>query len=108
MPRHGGLWGLPAAAPQGPSSRAHWTPKAGRWFFDAGVGVNVGGKAHFAYVGLAGMARLGISFNNAPVSLSVDWTPSFGPRIGYFKEWSEAEFNDLALANLGVTCTFHF
>lgn len=22
MPRHGGLWGLPAAAPQGPSSRA--------------------------------------------------------------------------------------
>ena len=85
-----------------------WTPKAGRWFFDAGVGVNVGGKAHFAYVGLAGMARLGISFNNAPVSLSVDWTPSFGPRIGYVKEWSEAEFNDLALANLGVTCTFHF
>ena len=85
-----------------------WTPKAGRWFFDAGAGVNVGGKAHFAYVGLAGMARLGIAFNNAPVSLSVDWTPSFGPRIAYAKEWSEAQFNDLALANFGVTCTFHF
>lgn len=85
-----------------------WTPKAGRWFFDAGAGVNVGGKAHYAYVGLAGMARLGIAFNDAPVSLSVDWTPAFGPRILYVGSESAAEFNDLGIANFGVTCTFHF
>ena len=85
-----------------------WTPKAGRWFFDAGVGVNVGGKANFAYVGAAGMARLGIAFNDAPVSLSLDWTPAFGPRIAYAQGNSWCVFNDLALANFGVTCTYHF
>ena len=29
-----------------------WTPSAGRWFFDAGAGINVGGKGHYAYVGV--------------------------------------------------------
>ena len=35
-----------------------WTPSAGRWFFDAGAGINVGGKGHYAYVGVAGSAKL--------------------------------------------------
>ena len=39
-----------------------WTPSAGRWFFDAGAGINVGGKGHYAYVGVAGSAKLGIAF----------------------------------------------
>ena len=39
-----------------------WTPSAGRWFFDAGAGINVGGKGHYAYVGVAGSAKLGTSF----------------------------------------------
>ena len=85
-----------------------WTPRAGRWFFDAGVGVNVGGKAHYAYAGLAGMARLGFTFNNVPLSLAVDWTPVFGPRFFYAENYSEAAFHDLGMANLGLTCTFHF
>ena len=37
-----------------------WTPSAGRWFFDAGAGINVGGKGHYAYVGVAGSAKLGL------------------------------------------------
>lgn len=85
-----------------------WTPEAGRWFFDAGVGVNVGGKAHYAYVGLAGMARLRITFNDAPISLSVDWTPSFGPGILYVGEYNDVVFNELGLAGLGITCTYNF
>ena len=85
-----------------------WTPRGGMWFFDAGVGLNVGGKAHYAYVGIAGLARLGIKFNNAPISVSVDYTPVIGPGIGYAGGHSHAAFRDLGFANFGVSCVFHF
>lgn len=85
-----------------------WTPSAGTWFFDAGVGVNVGGKGHYAYVGVAGMARLGIEFSGAPVSLSLDYTPVIGPEIGYGGGHSVADFREMGFANLGITCTYNF
>ena len=85
-----------------------WTPSAGKWFFDAGVGLNVGGREHYAYVGVAGMARLGFEFNSAPVSLSLDYTPVIGPGIGYGGGHSSAGFRDIGFANLGITCTYNF
>ena len=85
-----------------------WTPSAGEWFFDVGVGVNVGGREHYAYVGVAGMARLGITFNGAPVSLSLDYTPVIGPGIGYGHGHSGAGFRDMGFANVGITCTYNF
>ncbi|MBQ8366468.1 MAG: hypothetical protein IJX40_01890 [Alistipes sp.] len=85
-----------------------WTPSAGEWFFDAGVGINVGGREHYAYVGAAGMARLGITFNDAPVSLSLDYTPVIGPEIGYYKGNSAADFRAMGFANVGITCTYNF
>jgi len=85
-----------------------WTPEYGDWFFDAGVGVNVGGKEHYAYVGLAGMARLGFNFPDVPITLSADWTPVVGPKFFYGKGWNEVSYNALGLANFGVTCTYNF
>lgn len=85
-----------------------WTPSAGLWFFDAGAGVNIGGREHYAYVGVAGMARLGFTFHNVPVTLAVDWTPTFGPGIHYYGKQNDAFFNELGLANVGVICTFNF
>lgn len=85
-----------------------WTPRAGMWFFDAGCGLNVGGCEDYAYVGAAGMARLGIKFNSAPVSLSADWTPVFGAAIRDRGGYSVADFHKFGLANLGITCTYHF
>lgn len=85
-----------------------WTPRAGKWFFDAGVGVNVGGVANYAYVGIAGLARLGFKFNNVPISLSVDYTPVVGPGILYADGESYAFYRDLGFANFGVSCVFHF
>lgn len=85
-----------------------WTPSAGDWFFDAGVGINVGGAANYAYLGVAGMARLGFTFNNAPVSLSVDYTPVVGPAIAYGGGHSYAGFRDVGFANFGITCTYNF
>lgn len=57
-----------------------WTAKAGKWFFDAGCGVNVGGRAGYAYL-VAGMARLGFTFKKPPISLSLDYTSVIGPAI---------------------------
>ena len=85
-----------------------WTPSAGEWFFDAGVGISVGGKEHYAYVGPAGCARLGIKFKGAPVKLSFDWTPVIGPHIGYGNGYSHAEFNSYGLANMGISCVYCF
>ena len=84
------------------------TPRAGTWFFDAGVGVNVGGREHYAYVGVAGMARLGFEFNSAPVSLSLEYTPVIGPGIGYGGGASDAAFRAVGFANVGLTCTYNF
>lgn len=111
-----------------------WTPRGGMWFFDAGAGVSVGGRKNYAYVGLTAMARLGFTFNNLPLTLAVDWSPTFGPAIWYGTyimggddfggEWGVANtpsitrataisqrsvgFNDLGLANFGISCTYNF
>lgn len=85
-----------------------WTPSAGKWFFDAGVGVNLGGVPHIATVGAAGCAKLGIKFNAAPVRLAIDITPAIGPAIGYGKGWSGASFYYMGLCNCGISATYCF
>ena len=86
-----------------------WTPRAGEWFFDAGVGVTVGGRESLANVGVAGCAKLGIEFNDAPVRLSLDFTPAFGPLIVYAPGYgSYARFNEYNIANLGLSAVFCF
>ena len=57
-----------------------WTPDLGTWFFDAGCGIDIGGRSHYAYFGPAGSAKFGIKFNGAPFKLAIDWTPYIGPR----------------------------
>ena len=81
---------------------------AGNFFADFGTGISVGGKGHYAYVGVAGLARCGFKFSGAPVSLSADWTPVFGPHIAYWNGWRSSEFNKYGLATLGITCTYNF
>lgn len=96
-----------------------WTPRAGEWFFDAGVGLNIGGKSHYAYFGVAGMARLGFTFNNIPLTLSVDYTPVIGP---YFRSGVSVydadsieisrrtivDYRAVGFANIGISCTYNF
>ena len=61
----------------------NWTPNAGNWFLDAGVGANIGGgKAHCSF-GIAGQVKFGIKFNKVPIRLALDLTPSFGPWVAY-------------------------
>lgn len=97
-----------------------WTPSAGKWFFDAGAGVGVGGCANYCYVGAAGSAKLGIKFKNAPVKLAFDWTPIFGAEIAYFPKVNEADTDSVnvkstyskffgrGLINFGISCVYCF
>ena len=90
----------------------NWTPKAGDWFFDAGVGLNVGGRGHYAYVGAAGCAKFGIKFNKVPLKLAADWTPVFGAEVAYVKysgtTFRSSQFYKYGLANLGISCVYCF
>lgn len=58
-----------------------WTPSAGNWFLDAGVGATIGGAKHVMWVGVAGQVKFGIKFNKVPIRLALDVTPGFGPYI---------------------------
>lgn len=67
-----------------------WTPSAGQWFLDAGVGAHIGGNGHGMGVGVAGQAKFGIKFNKVPIRLAVDATPVVGPYVHYgWKETTE-------------------
>ena len=82
-----------------------WTPDAGTWFFDAGVGPQAalflqdnGG----VYAGLAGDAKFGIKFNKVPIKLAIDYTPGVGCLFvdggGFRGSWY----------NFGLSCVYCF
>lgn len=108
-----------------------WTPEAGTWFLDAGVGASVGGAKHYAYFGATGMARFGFKFRKVPISLSIDYTPVigldflYGPGGGADNNGTEAGyapvetraaankrtsvgFHEAGLWNSGITFTYTF
>ena len=82
---------------------SNWTPNAGDWFLQAGVGGAVGiynnGKNSDLDVGVAGDVAFGIHFNGAPITLAVDYRPTI------------LLLNDnLAggLASVGLSCVVRF
>lgn len=86
-----------------------WTPK-GNWFFDAGVGLYVGGTIHLARVGVQGVAKLGYTFD-FPLSLAFDFSPSVGPNIAYGtaeNSGSRIGYDVMQLANFGVSAVYRF
>ena len=84
----------------------------GNWFFDIGAGVFLGGAANYFLCGLQGMGRVGYEFEDSPISLSFDWSPSIGPEIAYGRvgstRVSAGQFNARGLANLGFSCIYRF
>jgi hypothetical protein len=107
-----------------------WTPQAGTWFFDAGVGASVGGARQYAYFGATGMARFGFKFRNVPISLSIDYSPTLGldfvygvgggnydgDSVGYAPVETRSAankrtyvgFHEAGLWNTGLTFTYTF
>jgi hypothetical protein len=85
-----------------------WTNGYGNWFLDVGAGVNFGGRSRYSYVGLAGMGRMGYTFDEIPLSLSVDWTPLIGPEFVRYHSVTESYFRWRGFANMGLTATWKF
>ncbi len=99
-------------------SKMYWSPE-GTWFFDAGAGVNMGGKSRFFFAGIQGMAKLGYTFERTPLSIALDWSPTFGAGIefkrggyidgqGNFEGNSQTSFNDNGLMGFGLSCIYRF
>ena len=94
-----------------------WSPKSGEWFFDAGVGANVNGHRDLICFGVMGMARLRLKFKKVPLSLSLDYSPTFGPEIYRYEYYlpdgtpqtaRTAGFRYFGLYNGGFTLTYNF
>ena len=85
----------------------NWTPSAGTWFFDAGVGAGVGGAKQYAYVGAAGMARFGFKFRKVPISLSIDYSPVLGLDFAYGFNKGSDYLGDTEVSGKGTYVGFH-
>ena len=81
---------------------ANWTPKAGNWFLQAGVGAAVGlyhnGENGAMNLGIAGDVAFGIHFN-APITLAIDYRPTV---LFLNDAWGKG------FGNWGLSCVFHF
>ena len=69
-----------------------WTPSVGKWYLDAGVGLNLGGAKQVVFGGVAGQVKFGIKFNKVPIRLSVDYTPVIG-LAGYYLNAEQKQVN---------------
>ena len=105
-----------------------WTPSVGKWYLDAGCGLNIGGRPHrqtyygvvikgsYAYFGVAGQVKFGIKFNKVPIRLSIDYTPVIGAEVatakaeimGVVVKEKGAAFYGGGLGNFGVSATWCF
>ena len=82
-----------------------WTPYAGTWFVDLGLGAQ--GALYLkenggVYAGAVGDAKFGIKFNKVPIKLAIDYTPGLGLLM--------AEDGGLrgSLWNFGLSCVYCF
>ena len=83
-----------------------WTPNAGAWFLDAGVGANVGGNGGHCYVGIAGDVKFGIKFHKVPIRLAVDYTPVIGWNFNY--NGVEDNFHTPGFYNIALSAAYCF
>ncbi|MBR4995063.1 MAG: hypothetical protein IKY82_03275 [Alistipes sp.] len=81
----------------------NWTPRAGEWFLQTGVGGAVGllnnGESSDINVGVAGNVAFGIHFSGAPITLAIDYRPTV---FVLNDAWGSG------FVNWGFSCVFHF
>ena len=71
-----------------------WTPSAGQWYLDAGVGASIAGNGKFAAAGVVGDVKFGIKFNKVPIRLAIDVSPAFGYSHTYATTSETSSTND--------------
>jgi hypothetical protein len=88
-------------------TKMNWTPK-GQWYFDLGGGASTILANHFFFIGVQGVAKLSYEFENIPLRLSADLSPSFGPGIFKYDDYSDTSFYGDGIGNFGVSCVYRF
>ncbi|MBO5893073.1 MAG: hypothetical protein J6Q31_02265 [Alistipes sp.] len=82
---------------------ADWTPDAGNWFLQAGVGGAVGivktENVSDFNIGVAGNVAFGIHFCDAPVTLAIDYRPTI---FLLNNSWGSG------FGSAGLSCVVHF
>ena len=78
---------------------ANWTPNAGNWFLQAGVGGAIGILQDSLNVGVAGNVAFGIHFSGAPITLALDYRPTV---FLLDNHWGDG------FGSFGLSCTFRF
>ena len=77
-----------------------WTPEAGDWFLQAGVGGAMGIVKNNGFnVGVAGDVAFGINFSGAPITLALDYRPT----LFLLNDSLGSGFG-----NFGLSCVFRF
>ncbi len=81
----------------------NWTPNAGDWFLQAGVGGAVGlydnGKSSDFNIGVAGNVAFGIHFKGAPFTLAIDYRPT----VLFLNDcWGDG------FGSFGLSCVYRF
>lgn len=71
-----------------------WTPSAGQWYLDAGVGASIAGNGKFTAAGVVGDVKFGIKFNKVPIRLAIDVSPAFGYSHTYATTSETSSTND--------------
>ena len=85
-----------------------WTPSVGKWYLDAGCGINLGGAANYAYYGVSGQVKFGIKFDKVPIRLAIDYTPTIGGQTVYGGGLSASSFYTYGLGNFGISAVYCF
>ncbi len=83
-----------------------WTP--GNWFLDIGGGANTVISKNHLFVGAQVSGRFGYTFEEFPLSLSVDFSPVIGPNIGLKKGSGTTFWVEGLFYNPGLSCVYRF
>lgn len=75
-----------------------------RFFFDSGIGMTVGGRGHYCFIGPSLSAKVGCYVSNS-VKLAIDWTPMLGAQI---VTGGGSSFHKYGLCNFGLSCAYCF
>ena len=85
-----------------------WTPNAGSWYLDSGVGAFVGGMANRIHFGVAATVKFGIHFKKVPIRLALDVSPQLGVDVNSPKTDNKFSFYDGVPVEVGLSAAWCF
>jgi hypothetical protein len=83
-----------------------WTP--GNWSLDIGAGANTVISKNYMFLGVQISGKFGYTFEDIPLTLSADFSPTIGPNIGLRKGYGTTFWADGLFTKFGLGCIYRF